>query len=179
MEQLPKDAQEELRALKPLLQMRGKTTITGKEYRLSSPSAYRGDFFGAVVATIYRNGGVFQSPDGSNLYVSPHNATEPITIANMRSTNPESVAGFEKRMSDAGFDIPSAGAVLLEFPLNGLPLTNPPFSHQSGKLIDRPVVNITSLSQECKKYILEQLALGQDSYAYQVLFLNQVAGLRK
>lgn len=158
----------ELQSLREILEARNGKKITGNEYPRHPNGLYRSDLFGVLVATIYTQQGFFYSPVGWK-YGRDVSETETFAATNivtpLSTANSKNPAQFLQTLEERGYDIPPSGGVLLEIDPDKVIYRDPGVGY--GVLVDK--LNVTSLTNACKQYVLDELQLGKNSYAYHAL----------
>jgi hypothetical protein len=167
-EQVSERAIAELNAITETLRLRNGKTITGEEFPTNAGEVYRGDMLGVLIATIYtHNSAVFQSPWGGTSIFADSNYRAAVQYANARASSERVCSEFEENLGKRGFVIPAAGAILLAFRDEGF-----------GMGVDRSqhgvrsygAVTVQSLTESCKEYVLSELGLCEDSYAFEKMY---------
>ena len=177
-DELSEERKQELDYVCDIIKKRCEKTVTGCEYELSKNSYYRGTLFGDLISNIY----TFSPPtlrgrkNRNRIFVDIHPET-PVEYANYYATNEKITKNFEAEQRIRGFDIPSGGAILLEIKQNNVKKVLKPYgdSHIYGILIEgmKNLIFPCYLTNNCKKYILNELGLSKDSFLYRALFREQ------
>lgn len=178
--ELPEEIRQELDYVCEVIKERCGKTITGKEYELNGNSYYRGTLLGDLISNIYTfSPPVLRSRKKGNRIFVDTNHEMPVEYANYYATNEIITKNFEKEQKRRGFDIPSGGAVLLEIKRDNVKkvLRNYTELHLYGILIEgmEGFIFPHYLTNNCKKYVLDELGLSKDSFIYKVFFKEQLS----
>ncbi len=178
--ELQPEAREELDYVCDVARERNGKTITGEEYNLSEDSFYRGVLLGDLISNIYTLSppALRSRKNGSRIFVDkdPKSAIE---YANYYATNERITKNFEEEQKMRGFKIPSGGAVLLEIQADKVEKVARSYAelHLPGIVVKsrNGLIYPHYLTENCKKYILEELGLDKDSFAYEIFFKEQLS----